>query len=139
MPFDSIIYRRAVDICRDASEVLVVTQYCPTGKLAKVISVKSHKVYYNPPRTNDYLTNGLISFGERITGISNQYRGENYLHAKFIIATYPSGHKIALTGSHNFISYGGILGTREIALMTSDKHIIELLESFYRQHIALHQ
>lgn len=137
IPFDSIIYRRATDITKDASEVLVVTQYCPTGRLAKNISVKSHRVYYNAPTTKDALTNGLIGISERMTGLSNQYRGKNYLHAKFIIATYPNGQKTAITGSHNFISYGGLLGTREIALMTSNESLISLLESFYRQHIAL--
>lgn len=136
VPFDSIIYRRAVDMVKDATEVLIVTQYCPTGKLAKLLSVKTYKAYYNIPSTNDPATNYLIALGEKITGITNSYTAKQYLHAKFIIATYANGHKKALTGSHNFISYGGILGTREIALLTPDEAIISSLEKFYHQHIA---
>jgi cardiolipin synthase len=63
------------------------------------------------------------------------YTRDNYLHAKFIIFTMPDGKKIAITGSHNFMSESVIAGTREIALETHDKAIITQLESFFKTHI----
>jgi cardiolipin synthase len=137
IPFDSIIYRRAVSLVEQAKHVIVVTQYCPTGKLATAIAARSHEVYYNAPSTQDPLTNALISYGEKRSRITNLYQQDNYLHAKYILVTHPDGHKTAITGSHNFISYGGILGTREIALMTDNEDVISSLESFYSQYIAL--
>ncbi len=134
--FDSIIYRRALELVKTSHNVLLVTQYCPTGRLAGAIKNIEHQVYYNTPTTEDPFTNALIRFGERVTGISNLYSHKHIIHAKFMIATDANGKKTAITGSHNFISYGGILGTREIALLTTDTHIINSLEKFYEEHIA---
>lgn len=136
IPFDSIIYRSAVAVARTAKEILVVTQYCPTGALAKAISSTNHRVYFNSARSRDPFTNWLIVTGQHITGIINSYDRLPYIHAKFLIATDENGVKTAITGSHNFISYGGILGTRELALKTQDKSIIAALEQYYRKNIA---
>ncbi len=135
LPFDSVIYRRAIKLLDTARSVLVVTQYCPTGKLAHKIRNVQHKVYFNRP-SRDFLTNSLINVGEHLSGISNAYAGSTYIHAKYMIVTHDDGTKTAITGSHNFISYGGILGTREIALQTNDPRIIRGLEQFYRKYIA---
>ena len=45
------------------------------------------------------------------------------------------GSKIALSGSHNFMRGSGIMGTREIALETSDPAIIKQLEAFRKKYI----
>ena len=47
----------------------------------------------------------------------------------------PDGHKTAITGSHNFMMASGLVGTREIALETSDPEIISQLEQFRRDHV----
>ncbi len=134
--FDSIIYRRAVELASSAQHILMVTQYCPTGKLAKAIRQTKHNIYYNNPSTKDLFTNLLIKFGQKLTNIDNDYSKGQYIHAKFMIVTHANGSKTAITGSHNFISYGGILGTREIALQTSDPIIIGALEQYYKKYIA---
>ncbi len=136
IPFDSIIYRQAVKLIHSSSHVLMVTQYCPTGVIAKALKDTDNLVYYNEPTTSDPLTNMLIHAGKITTSIQNLYKKKPYIHAKFLIATDENGHKTAITGSHNFISYGVTLGTRELALMTKDPTIIKSLETFYRSYIA---
>jgi cardiolipin synthase len=64
------------------------------------------------------------------------YTRNRYLHAKFMIFTMPDGSKVALTGSHNFVYAGVLLGTREIALETRNPKIIRQLESFFESHVA---
>ena len=72
----------------------------------------------------------------RKTGYDTLYKKSVYNHAKFIIFTMADGKKTALTGSHNFVWGGVVLGTREINLETTDKHIISQLETFFAHHIA---
>nr|MBP6038525.1 hypothetical protein [Candidatus Saccharimonas sp.] len=59
-----------------------------------------------------------------------------YLHAKFMIGTMPDGSKRAITGSHNFMFGSGLMGTREIALETTDTKIIRQLERFIDTYVA---
>ena len=47
----------------------------------------------------------------------------------------PNGNKIAITGSHNFMFGSVVLGTREVALETSDTAIIAQLEKFFKNHV----
>ncbi|MEO5690663.1 MAG: phospholipase D-like domain-containing protein [Candidatus Saccharimonadales bacterium] len=136
IPFDSMIYRHAIMLASTAQHILMVTQYCPTGKLAKLVSQTDHDVYFNDPTTSDLFTNLLIKAGKSLTGIHNSYTKQPYIHAKFMIVTHADGTKTAITGSHNFISYGGILGTREIALQTTNPDIIDQLELYYKKYIA---
>lgn len=136
IPGDSIIYRRAKKLTSIASRVVVVTQYAPTGSLAKLIAQKPYAAYYNQPTSHDALTNALIWYGKKRYGITNSYTKDRYIHAKFMICTMKDGSKTAITGSHNFISYGGWLGTREVALETSDAEIIAQLESYHERYIA---
>lgn len=136
IPFDSIICRKAVKVINSAQKVLMVTQYCPTGRIAHALKHTTYQAYYNEPTTKDLLTNVLISTGKLITDIPNMYKRKTYIHAKFLIATDAEGKKTAITGSHNFLSYGVMLGTREIALMTTDPAVIKSLEVFYETYIA---
>jgi len=53
-----------------------------------------------------------------------------------MIFTMPDGRKIAVTGSHNFVYGGVLLGTREIALETDDKKVIRQLERFFDSYVA---
>jgi cardiolipin synthase len=46
------------------------------------------------------------------------------------------GRKIALTGSHNFVNAGVLLGAREIALQTENHQVIKQLEGFYKKHVS---
>ena len=53
-----------------------------------------------------------------------------------LVFTFKDGSKAAITGSHNFVNGGALLGTREVALETRDAKIIEQLESFIHTHGA---
>ena len=52
-----------------------------------------------------------------------------------MIFTLEDGSKVAITGSHNFAYTGVLLGTREIALETSDPKIIGQLEKFIDKEV----
>ncbi len=135
-PGESIIYDRAVELAKQADSILFVSQYCPTGELAKILRKKKAKVYYNRPGTARRWTNLMLRFSALQTKLKTRYKGRTYLHAKFIIFTMPGGDKITLSGSHNF-SYSGVrFGTREVELETSDRKIISQLEEFYTAHIS---
>ncbi len=132
----SVIYRRAVELAEKASHVTFVSQYCPTGKLARVLKNKSVKLYYNRPLQAEGLNRIAIRMGQFVTGLKTSYKRARYLHAKCIIFTMKDGSKVALTGSHNFAYTGVLLGTREIALETSDPKIISQLEKFIEKEVA---
>lgn len=130
------IYRHATKLAKDADKLLVVSQYCPTGRLGKIIKKKNTKLYFNPKGSaNDMINNVMI--GSKVTTSiqENLYTRERYLHAKFMIGTMPDGTKRAITGSHNFAAISGRAGTREIALETTQPEIIEQLEAFYENYI----
>ncbi len=132
----SVIYRRAVELAEKAAHVVFVSQYCPTGKLSRVLQKKSVKLYYNRPLQADGLNRFAIRFGQFVTGLKTSYKKARYLHAKCIIFTMEDGSKVALTGSHNFAYTGVLLGTREIALETRDPKIISQLERFIEKEVA---
>ena len=126
----SVIYKRAVELCRQASHVTFVSQYCPTGKLASALKNKPSTIYFNRPLQAEGLNRIVIRLAQFFTRIRTSYTKARYLHAKFIIFTMADGKKIAITGSHNFAHTGVLLGTREIALETDDPKIISQLEKF---------
>lgn len=131
----SDIYNRAVELAEQCESLLFVSQYCPTGEIAKLVKQKASGVYFNLPTNAHILTDLMIRGSQLVTGIKNQYKSHRYLHAKFIIFTMPSGKKIALSGSHNF-SYGGVrLGTREVEIETHNQADIRQLEAFLKENV----
>ncbi len=133
----SVIYRRACELAEEATKVLFVSQYCPTGKLARILkNKKGVKLYYNKATNTTGLNKFVISISQFMSGLHTSYRKKRYLHAKFIIFTFKDGSKKAITGSHNFAYTGVLLGTREIALETTDMAIIGQLEEFVANRIA---
>jgi len=134
---DSLIYRRAVQLAKEADEILFVSQYCPAGKLSKAIKQsKKSKIYFNPPEKAAAWNKLIIRTGMLFTGHKTSYRRKHYLHAKFIIYTMPTGTKVAITGSHNFMPASVIFGTKEMALETTDPKIIAQLEAFHKKYVA---
>lgn len=136
LPLDSVIYRRACTLTSDAEHVLFVSQYCPTGKLSRRLKKTDSKLYFNTGVHATILNRIIIKFGLFFTGSKTLYTRDRYLHAKFMIFTMPGGKKIALTGSHNFVHGGVLLGTREVALETEDPKVIAQLEDFWKTHVA---
>ncbi|MBC7565104.1 phosphatidylserine/phosphatidylglycerophosphate/cardiolipin synthase family protein [Candidatus Saccharibacteria bacterium] len=132
----SVIYRRAVELAQEAEHILFVSQYCPTGKLARIFKMKNVDLYFNRPEKAEGFNRSLIRLSMLTSGFKTLYKKEPYLHAKFIIFTMKDGSKVAITGSHNFAFTGVLLGTREIALESTDADVIGQLESFYKKYIA---
>jgi cardiolipin synthase len=132
----SVIYRRACELAAKASHILFVSQYCPTGKLARILRTKDTTLYFNRPEQARSFNKVLISISMAVSGLKTSFKKHHYLHGKFIIFTMRNGTKIAITGSHNFAYTGVLFGTREIALETKDPSVIAQLESFFEKHIA---
>lgn len=133
---NSIIYKRACELTAQAKSVVLVSQYCPTGKLSQLLNQKQATLYFNHWSRADNLNRALIRFGMKMSKLNTQYKKVPYLHAKCILFTMADDQKIALTGSHNFV-YGGVLaGTREIALETSNEKLINQLEQFIQREVA---
>ena len=135
IPFHSHIYDRAIEHAKQSKHIVFVSQYCPTGKLARVLRSKNAKLYFNHWEAASALNTLVIKTGMRSSKFETLYELEPYLHAKFIIYTLDDGSKVALTGSHNFQSGGVILGTRELCLETTSPHIIAELERYFKTHV----
>ncbi|HCR55513.1 TPA: hypothetical protein DIV49_00925 [Candidatus Saccharibacteria bacterium] len=132
---DSIIYRRAYQHARDSKEILFVSQYCPAGKLSRAMNKAKSRVYFNKPSNADIWNRAIIVAGIISSRFQTKYHRNKYLHAKFVIFTKNDGTKVAITGSHNFMPGTVLLGTKEIALATTDKKIISQLEDFFEKHV----
>lgn len=132
---DSIIYRRACYWAERATHVLLVSQYCPTGKLSRLLKRTDSDLYFNHWTNAGLLNRAVIRLGMITSRHTTSYHRRPYLHAKFIIFTLPDGSKVAITGSHNFVKAGALLGTREVALETTNKKIIKQLEKFFDAHV----
>ncbi|MDO4271759.1 MAG: phospholipase D-like domain-containing protein [Candidatus Saccharibacteria bacterium] len=130
------IYRHALKLAKEAESLLVVSQYCPTGKLGRIIRNKDSRVYFNPKGSaNDIANNFMIGSKKTTSSQENLYTRDRYIHSKFIIATMPNGSKKAITGSHNYAAISGRAGTREVAIETTDPNIIRQLEDFFTNEI----
>jgi cardiolipin synthase len=127
---DSIIYRRACKLAAEATHVTLVSQYCPTGKLGRILKKTDSQLYFNPPSNAVNLNRAVIKTGMFFSGHKTLYTKSDYLHAKFMIFDMPDGRRVALTGSHNFVNAGVMLGAREIALQTENPQTIKQLEDF---------
>lgn len=133
---DSIIYRRACRLAREAESIVLVSQYCPTGTLNRILRRKGATVYFNHWRQAAWMNKIVIQIGMLFAKQSTLYRRTPYLHAKFIIFTMPGGQEVALTGSHNFMFGSGLMGTREVALETTNKKLIRQLRHFLDTHVS---
>jgi len=132
----SLIYRRTVTLARQAEHVTLVSQYCPTGPLTRILKAKHATVYYNHWRNASSVNRALIGLGMLSAKSTTAYKHDAYLHAKFAIFTMPNGDKVAISGSHNFMFGSGVVGTREVALETTDHRIIRQLEKFFERYVA---
>lgn len=132
----SVIYRRAVELAEEAAHITFVSQYCPTGRLSRILSNKKVDLYFNRPQQADGLNRMVLRVALLLTRLKTRYKKARYLHAKCLIFTMEDGAKVALTGSHNFAYTGVLLGTREIALETHDPVIIAQLENFIKKEVA---
>lgn len=136
LPFDSVIYRRACKLASEAESIIYVSQYGPTGKLNRLVKKTGSKLYFNNGEDAPGINKLAIGFIHFLTRNKTRYKKKRYLHAKFMLFTMKDGRKIALTGSHNFVHGGVLLGTREVALETENAAVIAQLEGFYKEFVA---
>lgn len=132
---DSPIYDHALALAQKATRILYVSQYCPSGPLAEAIRSTSSEIYFNTPKLASFPTNLFLFAESARQHIKSLYTKNQYLHAKFMIFTLPSGEKVAVAGSHNFSHSGVAFGTREIALETREHTIIAQLEAFREKNV----
>lgn len=130
LAFDSIIYRRACYWAGRAAHITLVSQYCPTGKLSRLLKKTDSSLYFNHWTGASFLNRWTIRIGMYFSRHTTAYHKREYLHAKYIIFTMPDSTKVAITGSHNFVWAGTAMGTREVALETSNPAIIRELETY---------
>lgn len=134
---DSIIYRRACELSQKATNIIYVSQYCPTGKLGKIMHERGAQLYFSHWTQATGANNRLlIRVSMFLTGYKTIYARSKFIHAKFILFVMPDGSKVVLSGSHNFVWGGVLLGTREIALESSDPQVVKQLENFLTNHIV---
>ena len=137
---NSAIYRRAYKMAKRAEKIVLVSQYPPTGRLGRLLRNRkkagdSIKTYFNLPKNASSSNKIIILLGLLFNRQTSEYRQNKYLHAKFILFEFSDGKKAVLTGSHNFTSIGGFLGTREIALESYDSKLITQIEIFFVENI----
>lgn len=133
---DSVIYRRACSLAKRSDSVLLVSQYCPTGRLTRFIKrTENSELYFNHWSKARWINRMIIRLGMFFSKLTTGYHRRQYLHAKFIIFYLKDGSKVAITGSHNFLNGSVLLGTREVALETRDRTIIKQLETFFTDYI----
>lgn len=132
----SIIYQRALELTKHAAHVTFVSQYCPTGRLARALKNTPATLYFNQPERAKGFNRFMIKTSQLVSGLSSHYTRKRYLHAKCMVFEMNDGSKVALTGSHNFAYSAVLLGTREVALETKDPAVIAQLESFIAESVA---
>lgn len=131
----SVIYRRACELAEQAESIVFVSQYCPTGKLSRILKRRPSQLYFNRLQQATGLNRLVIAASQFASGLKTLYTKDAYLHAKFLIFTMKDGTKYAITGSHNFAYSGVLLGTREVALETHDPALIAQLEHFLDKEV----
>lgn len=134
-PGKSIIYETACDIVARADKVYYVSQMCPTGRLAKLIKTKAYECHFT--QTSKMMGPALAgAFVDKLrSGITNSYRGNTFIHAKYILTENADGSRHVLTGSNNFSWRGIAYGTREIALHSTNPRLWDICYAFLQDHI----
>lgn len=135
-PDESVIYETACDVVAAAKKVYYVSQMCPSGKLAELITATENECYFvrpsqaEPPGPIDLIWNKLRY------SITNRYKGKAYVHAKFILTEGHDGSKHLISGSNNFSWRGVRYGTKEIAMHSSDPELWDALYDFLQKKIV---
>lgn len=129
-PGESIIYERASELAAQAKRLYCVTQYTPSGPLAKFMNETDTTCYFNRPEQMIAPDAWGQAFDQQRYRVVNAHTSSQFIHAKFIIAELPSGQRVSLCGSHNFSYRGVAFGTQEIALYSTDKGLWNQLYGF---------
>ncbi len=124
----SLILDTAKFIARIADSAWYVSQLTPTKSLANEFLTDKVIYKFNRGRSSRSIKRKVVIPVSNLSSrVKNSYQGRKYIHCKFILAQSSSGELTALTGSHNFAIPGVMVGTKEIALKTTDQKICQQL------------
>jgi cardiolipin synthase len=135
-PGRSVIYETACDVVATARKIYYVSQMCPSGKLAELITQTENECYFIRPAQAEPPSHIDLIWNKLRYRIVNRYTGKAYVHAKFILAEDHDGSKHVVSGSNNFSWRGVRYGTKEIALHSTDPELWDSFYAFLREKIA---
>ena len=127
IPGKSLIYETACRLAEEAEEIVFVSRMSPGGRLAKTLAQKTSRLYFNRPSAAHFPTNLSIVVDSVFSGLHNDYKSDTYLHSKFMLFRNKNGNKYFLSGSHNFSWLGVKFGTKEMALLSTDEYLWNML------------
>ena len=134
-PGNSAIYDKACEVVANAKKVYYVSQMCPSGKLAKLITSTDSQCYFIHARQADTPDNLALIFDRTRYSIDNLYKGKRYIHAKFILTEAHDGTKHVVSGSNNFSWRGIAFGTKEIAVHSTDPAMWQVFYDYMQKEI----
>ena len=134
-PGSSAIYETACHVVAEAKKVYYVSQMCPSGRLAKFINATENHCYFVRPTQAEPPSSLALLFDRARYGITNHYKGKQYIHAKFILTEGKDGTKHIVSGSNNFSWRGIAYGTKEIAVHSTDETLWLTFYDYMQQEI----
>ncbi|HEX9153652.1 MAG TPA: phospholipase D-like domain-containing protein [Candidatus Saccharimonadales bacterium] len=134
-PGTSAIYDKACEVVAQARKVYYVSQMCPSGKLAKLITATENECYFIRYSQADPLANLALVVDQKRYGITNSYTGKQYIHAKFILCEGKDGSRHIISGSNNFSWRGIAYGTKEIAVHSTDPNLWATFYNYMQREI----
>lgn len=133
---NSIIYSKACELAARSRRVYYVSQFCPTGPLARLLRSTDTKFYFNRSAASAPHIGAMLTIDKAIGRIRTSYRCSSYLHSKLILAELQDGSRALLSGSHNFKNQGVKYGTQEIALYSTDFDLWDQLYVYVANEVA---
>jgi cardiolipin synthase A/B len=134
-PDSSAIYDEICNIVAGSAKVYYVSQMCPSGRLAKLITATENHCYFNRSSQAEPPLNMALPVERLFHRITNLYKGKTYIHAKFILCEGKDGSKRLVSGSNNFSWRGVAYGTKEIAISSSDPNLYQQFYGYLQQEI----
>jgi cardiolipin synthase A/B len=132
----SAIYEAACEIIGDAKKVYFVSQWCPSGKLAKLLTATDNDSYFIRAAQAEPPANIATIVDQTRYHIDNRYTGKRYIHAKFILTENADGSRHLVSGSNNFNWRGIAYGTKEIAVRSSDPKLWQQFYDYMQREIV---
>jgi cardiolipin synthase A/B len=134
-PGTSAIYDKACEVVAQARKVYYVSQMCPSGRLAKLITATDNECYFIRYSQAEPPANFALVVDQKRYSITNSYTGKQYIHAKFILCEGKDGSKHIVSGSNNFSWRGIAYGTKEIAVHSTDQNLWDTFYDYMQREI----
>jgi cardiolipin synthase len=134
-PKDSVIYDTACHLAARAKKIYYVSQFPPSGRLGYLVSQKPNECYFNPAGKLDFPLSIPFSIDAMRYKLTNNYRKDQYLHAKFMLIEDEDGSKHLISGSNNFSWSGISFGTKEIAIYSTNEELWQDLFTYLEERV----